>query len=85
MSDYSGNGFRKVLDLGKDHHIFSMAMFEDYLYWTNWEDQTVERAEKYTGANRTVVIRKLNHRPMGIKVCRSQWEKRLKSHLGHFT
>lgn len=68
MSDYMGNGYRKVLSLGKEHHIFSMSVFEDYLYWTNWETHSVERAHKYSGFNRTTVIPKFHYRPMGIKI-----------------
>lgn len=66
MSDYDGQRVRVITtDVS---HIFSIAVFEDYLYWTDWETARVERAHKYTGKNRNVVVSHLEHRPMGIRV-----------------
>ena len=42
-------------------------MFEDWLYWTDWELKSVVRANKYTGddINKVYTAR---HRPMDIHV-----------------
>ena len=34
------------------HHIFALSVFEDFLYWSDWETKSIERCHKYTGANR---------------------------------
>lgn len=49
------------------HHIFALTVFEDYLYWTDWETNTVERCNKYSG-NDTKTLTKTIHRPMDIHV-----------------
>ncbi len=30
-------------------HIFAITVFEDYIYWTDWEHSSIRRAHKYTG------------------------------------
>ncbi|XP_059475497.1 low-density lipoprotein receptor-related protein 1 isoform X2 [Neocloeon triangulifer] len=47
----------------KLHHVFGITVFEDYLYWTDWESKTVEGCHKYKGDN-CVVLAHLIHRPM---------------------
>lgn len=49
------------------HHIFAIAAFEDYIYWTDWESQAVERCNKYTGKECKQLAR-FNHRPMDIRI-----------------
>ncbi|KAG0716890.1 Low-density lipoprotein receptor-related protein 1 [Chionoecetes opilio] len=48
-------------------HIFAITVFEDYLYWTDWELKGVLRAEKYTGKNITTIYQTTD-RPMDIHV-----------------
>nr|XP_032823068.1 low-density lipoprotein receptor-related protein 1-like isoform X2 [Petromyzon marinus] len=48
-------------------HIFALSLFEDHIYWTDWESKTVNRAHKSTGADRTIIIKTL-HRPMDLHV-----------------
>ncbi|XP_078716677.1 prolow-density lipoprotein receptor-related protein 1-like isoform X3 [Lampetra fluviatilis] len=48
-------------------HIFALSLFEDHVYWTDWETKTVNRAHKSTGADRTTLISTL-HRPMDLHV-----------------
>ena len=48
-------------------HIFAITVFEDYIYWTDWENSNVERAHKYTGSNRTAIGSTI-HRPMDIQI-----------------
>jgi len=49
------------------HHIFSLTVFENWIYWSDWETKTVEKCDKYSGLNQTTVS-KLIHRPMDVKV-----------------
>lgn len=48
-------------------HIFAITVFENYLYWTDWESKSVMRAEKYTGKS-VQTIYSAAHRPMDIHV-----------------
>ena len=48
-------------------HIFAMTLFEEYIYWTDWETKSINRAHKTLGTNKTVLISTL-HRPMDIHI-----------------
>ncbi|XP_041374759.1 low-density lipoprotein receptor-related protein 2-like [Gigantopelta aegis] len=48
-------------------HPFSMSIFEETLYWTDWNHLTLEYANKFTGKNHTI-LRNVTHRPMDIQV-----------------
>lgn len=37
-------------------HPFGLTILGDYLYWTDWQEHTVERAEKVSGKDRRVLI-----------------------------
>lgn len=38
---------------------FSITQYRDYIYWTDWNTDDIERADKLTGANRTKLHDKL--------------------------
>lgn len=46
-------------------HPFDLAVYGDYIFWTDWVSHSVMRANKYTGSN-VVTLRKNIARPMGI-------------------
>uniref|UniRef100_A0AAR2JKN9 EGF-like domain-containing protein n=1 Tax=Pygocentrus nattereri TaxID=42514 RepID=A0AAR2JKN9_PYGNA len=48
-------------------HIFAMTLFEEYIYWTDWETKSINRAHKTLGTNKTMLILTL-HRPMDIHI-----------------
>ncbi|VDK44235.1 unnamed protein product [Anisakis simplex] len=66
-SDYYGQNRRTVITKSVKH-IFGLAVFEDFLYWTDWTNRTVERAHKVNGELRTVILNFTHYRPMGIKI-----------------
>ncbi|XP_055345561.1 prolow-density lipoprotein receptor-related protein 1-like [Paramacrobiotus metropolitanus] len=49
-------------------HVFAMSVFEDFLYWTDWESKQIHRAHKFTGRNMTVLVSASSHRPMDLQV-----------------
>uniref|UniRef100_A0A0K2T8A8 EGF-like domain-containing protein n=1 Tax=Lepeophtheirus salmonis TaxID=72036 RepID=A0A0K2T8A8_LEPSM len=72
VSDLEGQNVRIVISRGLNphaqlHHIFALTVFEDYIYWTDWETKTIERCHKYSGKD-NVTIAKLSHRPMDIHI-----------------
>ncbi|CAH2224426.1 prolow-density lipo receptor-related 1 [Pelobates cultripes] len=48
-------------------HIFALTLFEDYIYWTDWETKSINRAHKTMGTNKSLLISTL-HRPMDIHI-----------------
>ncbi|XP_029576228.1 low-density lipoprotein receptor-related protein 1-like [Salmo trutta] len=48
-------------------HIFAMTLFEEYIYWTDWETKSINRCHKTLGINKTTLITTL-HRPMDIHI-----------------
>lgn len=46
-------------------HPFDLAVYGDFIFWTDWVSHAVMRADKYTG-NNVVTLRKNIARPMGI-------------------
>lgn len=72
MCDLEGKNRRIIISRNinpdaKLHHIFAMTVFEDYVYWTDWELKSVERCNKYSGKDCKTVV-KLIHRPMDVHV-----------------
>ena len=64
--DFDGGNRHTVLD-GSVPHVFSLAVFEDWMYWTDWNHMAVEKANRFTGADRSVLVN-VTHRPMTIRV-----------------
>ena len=44
-----------------------MTLFEEYIYWTDWETKSINRCHKTLGINKTVLISTL-HRPMDVHI-----------------
>ena len=40
-----------LLDLGPEAHPFSIALHGSYIYWSDWTQKSLMRADKNTGAN----------------------------------
>lgn len=37
-------------------HPFGLTQYQDFIYWTDFNLRSIERADKRTGQNRTVVL-----------------------------
>lgn len=48
-------------------HVFAVSLFEDWVYWTDWNTHAVEKAHKYTGEERTLMGNN-THRPSDIHI-----------------
>ncbi|OXA50506.1 Low-density lipoprotein receptor-related protein 6 [Folsomia candida] len=64
MANYDGSDRRELItdDLP---HIFGFALLGDYVYWTDWQRRTIERANKRTG-NERMTIKDPFTDPMGL-------------------
>lgn len=59
---------RHVLLQDTVFHPFSMAVFEDNLYWTDWLTFSLDMCNKFTGRNQTTILRENGRHMMGIHV-----------------
>ena len=71
--DLDGSNFRIILSRGSNpsahlQHIFALTVFEDYIYWTDWETMSIERCNKHTGKDNSTILKTI-HRPMDLQVC----------------
>ncbi|CAG2240579.1 VLDLR [Mytilus edulis] len=67
-ADLDGSRIRTVLHNNEQiSHPFSMAVFEDNIFWTDWAGEDIRMAHKYTGKHFQKTVLGLNS-PMGIKV-----------------
>ncbi len=47
-------------------HPFGLAVYGDYIFWTDWVRRAVLRADKYTGGEMKVLRADFPQQPMGI-------------------
>ena len=71
-SNLDGSNVRKIVSRALNpglnlHHIFALTVFEDFIYWTDWETKSIERCDKYTGANPETILTAI-HRPMDLAI-----------------
>lgn len=66
FSDLDGHHRHTVYD-GTLPHPFALTIFEDTIFWTDWNTRTIEKGNKYDGSNR-VVLANTTHRPFDIHV-----------------
>uniref|UniRef100_A0AAY5F3Y8 Low density lipoprotein receptor-related protein 5 n=1 Tax=Electrophorus electricus TaxID=8005 RepID=A0AAY5F3Y8_ELEEL len=59
-TNMEGEGEREIVadDLP---HPFGLTQYRDYIYWTDWNLRSIERADKRTGLNRTLVRGQLEY------------------------
>ncbi|XP_049827409.1 vitellogenin receptor-like isoform X1 [Schistocerca gregaria] len=62
-----GSDRRVILETAVKHP-FSIAVFENTLYWSDWEDRQIASCHKFTGKNYRVILRSLKSHIYGIKV-----------------
>lgn len=48
-------------------HPFALTLFEDTVYWTDWNTRSVEKGNKYDGSGRQLLVN-TTHRPFDIHV-----------------
>lgn len=48
-------------------HPFAIALFENYVYWTDWRTNSVIRASKWNGSDISVIQRTLTQ-PFDIQI-----------------
>lgn len=56
----------QVLLKSEPVHPFGLAVYGDYIFWTDWVRRAVLRADKYTGGDMKLLRADIPQQPMGI-------------------
>ncbi|XP_070598259.1 low-density lipoprotein receptor-related protein 8-like isoform X3 [Erythrolamprus reginae] len=59
----------KIFQMNEIHSPFSVSVFEDYIFWSDLQTRIVQKIDKRTAKNRTVLL-KSHGQPYGLKVMR---------------
>nr|XP_022902920.1 low-density lipoprotein receptor-related protein 2 [Onthophagus taurus] len=66
-TDLEGKNRHIVLSGTSVPHVFALNLFDDYIYWTDWNLKCINRANKNTGKDLTL-LRNTTHRPYDIHI-----------------
>ncbi|KAK9880927.1 hypothetical protein WA026_013260 [Henosepilachna vigintioctopunctata] len=66
-SDFEGHNRHIVLSGPSVPHVFALSLFDDFIYWTDWNLKSINRANKHTGANLRM-LRNTTHKPYDIHI-----------------
>lgn len=47
-------------------NFYGLAIYADFIYWSDWARKAVLRSNKYTGSDTKVLRADIPHQPMGI-------------------
>eukprot|EP00111_Clytia_hemisphaerica_P010998 TCONS_00032248-protein len=67
-SDLDGNNRKIILQTGNFNHIFAISLYNNYIYWTDWQTQSLMRVEKEGKGYQELLVGGLNRDPMGIRI-----------------
>lgn len=65
---------RTVIFYRSGYHPFSLDIFQDFVYWSDWEKRAVLRLNKSEGGGDEVIVGDLN-KPMGLKILHRRKER----------
>lgn len=68
MANFDGTDRRAIITDNLPH-VFGLTLLGEFLYWTDWQRRTIDRAHKVTGNDRIVVVDQLPNM-MGLKAVR---------------
>lgn len=66
-ADYDGKHRQIVLSGSQVPHVFALSVFDDTMYWTDWNKKALMSAHKLTGEN-LKVLRNTSHRPYDVHI-----------------
>lgn len=53
---------------GTVRHPYAIAVFEDRLFWSDWRTHSIHSCDKFTGKNKTTVLRESKKEIYGIHI-----------------
>ncbi|KAA8588336.1 hypothetical protein FQN60_001530 [Etheostoma spectabile] len=63
--DYDGSSRYVIVKSGAGN-FYGLAIYADFIYWSDWARRSVLRSNKYTGGDTKVLRADIPHQPMGI-------------------
>ncbi|XP_032221271.1 low-density lipoprotein receptor-related protein 8 isoform X1 [Nematostella vectensis] len=72
---------RRVITSDSVHHPFAITVFQDYIYWTDWVKESIYKANKFNGKDRSLVCSGL-YSPMDIHVYQQQKQPKFSNPCG---
>jgi low density lipoprotein receptor-related protein 5/6 len=78
MSDMLG--MSRQLLISKLQQPFGVALYGDHIFWTDWTTRTIERANKMTGAERSIVRSRVDF-PMDLAAFHASRQQGTGAHL----
>lgn len=69
MDPITDGSARRVIVGENLPHVFGLSILGDYLYWTDWQRRSIDRANKITGNDRVTIVDQFPDL-MGVKVAR---------------
>ncbi|KAI4806135.1 hypothetical protein KUCAC02_010715 [Chaenocephalus aceratus] len=63
--DFDGTSRYVIVKSGAGN-FYGLAIYADFIYWSDWARRSVLRSNKYTGADTKVLRADIPHQPMGI-------------------
>jgi len=67
-ANFDGSDRRRVIPDEYAKHPFSLAIFEDTLYWSDWQTREILSCNKFDGKNQTTLAKERNAIPYGITI-----------------
>lgn len=67
FTDLEGRHRHVVLSGNSVPHVFALSLFDDYVYFTDWNLKAISRANKFTGKG-LQVLRNTTHRPYDVHI-----------------
>ena len=70
VCDYEGKRRQVIIDKRNSrtiNHVFALSVFEDYIFYSDWESKSISKCHKYKCENTTKLL-DVFHRPMDIQV-----------------
>ncbi|XP_066998103.2 low-density lipoprotein receptor-related protein 2 [Anabrus simplex] len=67
FTDLEGRNRHVVLSGQQVPHVFAITLFDDFIYWTDWNLKAINKANKFTGKD-LETIRNTTHRPYDLHV-----------------
>lgn len=61
-------GTQREVVVSRAFHPFSLTLYGQYIYWTDWNTKKVYRANKYDGSGQMAMTVSFSFRPNGIRV-----------------
>ncbi|XP_054157104.1 very low-density lipoprotein receptor-like isoform X1 [Oppia nitens] len=59
---------RVIVLSDKVFHPFSLDVFEDWVYWSDWMTYSLDKSHKLTGHNQSILIRERDEQIMGVHI-----------------